>query len=67
MHTRESTQLVIHPNPADDYAVVDGSDLNWESITVTVLDMLGQEVYRISNEKEAATKQYSIPTSAFES
>ncbi len=63
----ESAQFVIHPNPADDYAVVDASDLNWESITVTVLDMLGQEVYSISNEKEATTKQYSIPTSTFES
>ena len=61
----DSPHVNIYPNPASDYAIVDVSTLDSDEISVSILDMLGKEVYSVSSVDGQAISQFRIPTSTF--
>lgn len=53
------TEIVVYPNPANDYTVVNLNISKEETASVILYDMLGKSIV-ISPEKELAQGQYSI-------
>lgn len=61
----EGPNVILYPNPARDYTIVDASTLNSEEIDVTILDMLGKEVYAVNSEDVESMNLFRIPTGTF--
>ncbi|MFK7784823.1 MAG: T9SS type A sorting domain-containing protein, partial [Crocinitomicaceae bacterium] len=61
------SDILIFPNPANDYAIIDASSLDADEMSVTVLDMLGKEIYATNSSNNDGASQFRIPTNSFES
>lgn len=61
----EEAHITLYPNPARDYTIVDASTLDSDEIEVSILDMLGQQVYTVRSEDAESVNQFRIPTGTF--
>ncbi|MFK7785042.1 MAG: choice-of-anchor J domain-containing protein, partial [Crocinitomicaceae bacterium] len=58
------TDVLLYPNPADDFVIVDIQGLTSNDVNLYVLDMLGKEVYSVESFNEDASS-LRISTSSF--
>lgn len=60
-----SDKLDIYPNPASDRAIVRFSSLDSDEINISVMDMLGKEVYNLQTPVSDSENEFMIPTGSF--
>jgi subtilisin family serine protease len=62
--TDETPDIIVYPNPASDHAIINLRSVDSDEYTVSILDMLGKEVYAADGENGI---DLTIPTDLFES
>lgn len=63
--SESSDKLEIYPNPASDRAIVRFSSLDSDEINISVMDMLGKEVYNLQTPVSDSENEFAIPTHSF--
>lgn len=61
----DNVDINIYPNPAKDYALVTIGSLDADQINITVLDMLGKEVYSTQTAADETRNEFRLPTNSF--
>lgn len=61
----DSPQIMIFPNPAQDYAVLEIESLEAEEVTVSVVDNLGKEIFTHPAHLGESKTEFRLPTSTF--